>query len=305
MTFLIALLTIIGLGVFEVVNSVENAVINAEVLVTMRPKARRWFLSWGLLFAVVIVRGLLPWVVVWASAPSLGFIGAFTATFRSDPIAASALLNSAPLLMLGGGIFLIMLFCNWLFMEEKNIGLPHERYFHRRTAGMLIVIAAGWSIALYLAAKGEVTLGVAASVGLVIFFITRVVKQRAELQEEDLLKGHSSDIRKVFYLEIIDAIFSTDSVFGAFAFTLSVPLILLGNGLGALVLRQLTVRNVRKINTYLYLKNGAMHAILFLGIIMMLESIGLEIPVWLAPLITLVTVGYYLRHSVRHRTFQS
>jgi len=33
------------------------------------------------------------------------------------------------------------------------------------------------------------------------------------------------------YLEVIDATFSIDGVIGAFAFTMSVPLILIGNGI--------------------------------------------------------------------------
>ena len=44
------LLTIIGLAVFESINSVDNAVINAEVLGKVGPKARRWFLTWGMFY---------------------------------------------------------------------------------------------------------------------------------------------------------------------------------------------------------------------------------------------------------------
>jgi hypothetical protein len=69
-----------------------------------------------------------------------------------------------------------------------------------------------------------------------------------------------SDLSKVFYLEVIDATFSIDGVIGAFAFTLSVPLILVGNGLGAIVVRELTVRNIERIRRYRYLKNGAMYS---------------------------------------------
>jgi hypothetical protein len=72
-------LTTLGLVVFEVVTSIDNAVINAEVLSTMSEKARRWFLTWGILFAVFLLRGTLPWLIIWASAPSLGPIGAWTA----------------------------------------------------------------------------------------------------------------------------------------------------------------------------------------------------------------------------------
>lgn len=49
------------------------------------------------------------------------------------------------------------------------------------------------------------------------------------------------------YLEVIDATFSIDGVVGAFAFTLSVPLILIGNGIGAFVVRELTVSNIDRV----------------------------------------------------------
>ena len=54
------LLIVAGLCLFETVSSIDNAIINAEILSTMRPKARRWFLIWGLLFAVFVIRGVLP-----------------------------------------------------------------------------------------------------------------------------------------------------------------------------------------------------------------------------------------------------
>src|ERR687893_550518 len=53
-----AALTVAGLCLFETVTSVDNAIINAEVLATMGQRARRWFLFWGILIAVFLVRGL-------------------------------------------------------------------------------------------------------------------------------------------------------------------------------------------------------------------------------------------------------
>ena len=57
MTPIMLVITIIGLALFEIVSSIDNAIVNAEVLSTMQPKAQKWFLFWGLLFAVFIVRG--------------------------------------------------------------------------------------------------------------------------------------------------------------------------------------------------------------------------------------------------------
>ncbi|MGB8308561.1 MAG: DUF475 domain-containing protein, partial [Methanoregula sp.] len=122
------ILTIAGLCLFETITSIDNAIINADVLSTMSQKARRWFLIWGLLFAVFVIRGGLPWLIVWAGVPSLGPIGAFSAAFSSDPVMAAAITQSAPDLLIGGGTFLIFLFFHWLFLEEKEFGIRGERY---------------------------------------------------------------------------------------------------------------------------------------------------------------------------------
>jgi hypothetical protein len=114
MEFGAIILTVLGLTLFEVISSIDNAVINAEVLSTMGQKARRWFLVWGLLFAVFVVRGLLPWLIVWLATPGLGPIEALTATFSNDPRVLEAIDRSAPILLAGGGTFLVFLFFHWL-----------------------------------------------------------------------------------------------------------------------------------------------------------------------------------------------
>ncbi|MDD3735331.1 MAG: DUF475 domain-containing protein, partial [Candidatus Pacebacteria bacterium] len=74
------------------------------------------------------------------------------------------------------------------------------------------------------------------------------------------------------YLEVLDAFFSFDGVMGAFAFTTSVPLILIGNDIGALIVREMTIKSVDKIAKYRYLKNGAMTSIGLLGLFIIAES---------------------------------
>ncbi len=66
MSIFAIILTIAGLVLFEVISSIDNAIINAEVLSTMGKKARRWFLIYGLFIAVFVIRGLLPFLIVWA-----------------------------------------------------------------------------------------------------------------------------------------------------------------------------------------------------------------------------------------------
>src|SRR3954469_10361422 len=100
-------LIILGLCLFETISSIDNAIINAEVLSTMGQKSRKWFLLWGMLFAVFVVRGLLPWLIVWLSTPGLGPWEAVTAAFSSDPRVLTAVHSSAPLLLMAGGVFLV------------------------------------------------------------------------------------------------------------------------------------------------------------------------------------------------------
>jgi len=292
-------LTIAGLALFETVSSIDNAIINAQVLSTMGSKARKWFLVWGLLFAVFIVRGILPWLIVWAVSPSLGPIGALTATFSNDPRIHTAIEEASSMLLVGGGVFLLFLFFSWLFLEEKHYGLRGERFFHSQGVWFFAVASILLAIIVWFSLKLDPFMAFGAVLGSTAFFITHGFRENAEKQEKEILNttGNLSDKSKVFFLMVIDATFSMDGVLGAFAFTLSVPLILLGNGLGAIVVRQLTVSNIENIKKYIYLKNGAMYSIFFLGMVMVLESFGLEVPSWLTPVITFMVVGYFFLKS--------
>jgi len=296
-----AILTVIGLCLFESVLSIDNAVINADVLSTMSEKGRRWFLFWGILFAVFVIRGLLPWLIVWMTIPKLGPLGAITATFSNDPRVKEAIETSAPILLAGGGTFLIFLFFNWLFLEPKRYGLIGERFIHSQGIWFYAVVSIILTLIVWFAIKIDSFMAFGAVVGSTTFFITHGFKQNAEQREEKLLSGEytQSDLSKILYLEAIDATFSIDGVLGAFAFTLSVPLILIGNGLGAIILRQLTVANITRIKKYVYLKNGAMYAVFFLGIIMLLDSFGFHVPSWVSPIVTFLAIGYFYIKSLR------
>ncbi len=296
-----SILTIAGLALFESITSIDNAIINAEILTTMKPRARRWFLTWGIGLAVFGVRGVLPWLIVWVMASGLGPWQAFTATLTDDPTAIRAIQQSAPILLLGGGIFFIFLFFHWLFLEPKKYGLPGERFFARQGAWFYAVVSVVLTLTVWFALEKDPMLALGAVIGSTTFFITHGFRRHAEAQEERLLRGDTdlSDVAKIIYLEVIDATFSIDGVVGAFAFTLSVPLILLGNGIGAVVVRQLTVYNVDKIKKYVYLKNGAMYSVLVLGIVMLAHGFGIHVPDWFSPMATFVIVGYFLLLSWR------
>jgi hypothetical protein len=299
MDILSVILIIAGLCLFETITSIDNAIINAEVLSTMGDRARKWFLLWGLIIAVFAIRGLLPWLIVWLSTPSLGPIGALTATFSSDPVVIAAIEQSAPVLLMGGGVFLIFLFFHWLFLEEKNFGLKGERYIATKGVWFFATVSVLLAAIVWFALAKSPMIAFGAVIGSTAFFIVHGFRQNAEAAERTMLNGNMSDMSKIFYLEVIDATFSIDGVIGAFAFTMAVPLIIIGNGLGAFIVREMTVRNVDKIKKYRYLKNGAMYSILFLGCIMILDSFGFLIPFWLSPLLTFGIVGWFLVKSLR------
>lgn len=290
-------LIVAGLVLFETVSSVDNAIINAEVLSTMQEKARKWFLTWGLLIAVFLLRGILPLLIVWAVNPGLGPIGALTATLSSDPQVIESVEASAPILLVGGGVFLIFLFFHWLFMEPKNFGLRGEKFFQHQGVWFYAVVSILLAIIVWFALQKNPYMAFSAVIGSTAFFITHGFKQNAEEQEKKLMQKGRSDLSKILYLEVIDGTFSIDGVLGAFAFTLSVPLILLGNGIGAFVVRQVTIGNIDRIKKYIYIKNGAMYSILVLGTIMLLDSFGYHIPHWLSPVSTFIVIGYFFLKS--------
>jgi hypothetical protein len=290
-------MVVLGLTLFEIITSVDNAIINADVLRTMKPKYRKWFLFWGIIIGVFVIRGLLPWIIVWATNPSIGPIGALIASFSSDPSVIEAIESSAPLLLLGGGIYLLFLFLHWLFIEPKNYGLIGERTIERYGVWFYASVSILLGLIVWFALQERPMMAFAAVIGSTAFFITHGFKANAEEQEKKLKKSGVSDLSKILYLEVIDATFSIDSVLGAFAFTLSIPLILIGNGLGAIIVRDLTIRGVDKIKKYAYLKNGAMYSIFVLGIIMILDAFGVHIPSWVSPVVTFLIVGLFFYKS--------
>jgi hypothetical protein len=292
------ILIVIGLGLFEMITSIDNAVINAEVLGTLPQRMRKWFLTWGILFAVFLMRGVLPLVIVMVAQPGLGIMEALT--FAFDEQSAAAFEASSQVLLIAGGVFLVFVFLHWLFIEPKIYGLHAERFFHRLNVWFYAVVSIFLMALVWFALQANALMAFGAVAGSTLFFIVHGFRLNAEKLEHEMMHGKGmSAWSRVFYLEAIDASFSIDGVVGAFAFTLSVPLIILGNGLGAIAVRQLTVANIERIKKYKYLKHGAMYSIFVLGGIMIAESFGFHPPTWLPPIFMFGILGYFFWKSKR------
>jgi hypothetical protein len=296
-----AIVIIFGLIVFEVISSIDNAIVNAHVLKTLPEKQRKFFLFWGILIAVFLVRGMLPFLIVWLVNPSLSFLEVFRFAFSGDASISEYVEKSKPLLLLGGGVYLYFVALAWLFLEEKEYAFLAEKFIHKRSAWFYAISSVSLTAIIYISLQVNPMLALSATIGSTAFFITDGFKKNAEEKEKEMIsgKGNMSAWSKVLYLEVLDASFSIDGVIGAFAFTIWVPLILIGNGIGAIVVREVTIRGIGFITKFAYLKNGAMYSIGFLGAIMILESFGKHYPFWFAPMNTCLLLGIFLYLSYR------
>jgi len=299
MAILEILVVIFGLCLFEVISSIDNAIINAGVLKTLPEKFKKFFLFWGLLIAVFAVRGLLPFLIVWLANPALSLGEVLKFVFHPTIEIGAYVEKSQALLLLAGGVYLFFVFLGWIFLEEKKYAFLVEKFIHRQSVWFYAVSSLFITAVVYFSIKHDPILALSAVIGSTAFFITDGFKKNAEEKEKQLLSGNMSSWSKILYLEVLDATFSIDGVIGAFAFTMSIPLIFLGNGLGALVVREFTIKGIGLISKFAYLKNGAMYSIGFLGGIMVLEAFGSDFPFWLAPLNTTLLLAIFMGLSIR------
>ncbi|MFB3888344.1 MAG: DUF475 domain-containing protein [Candidatus Bathyarchaeia archaeon] len=293
---------VVGLMVFEIVNSVDNAIVNASVLKTMSTVWRKRFLFIGILTSVFLVRFLLPLVILWLSVPTMSLPEILLAFTGDSSVAASAIDLQKPLILMFGGVFLLYLYFHWLFLEKKN-PLFVERFLKEKHGVWFFAFAAVILVVVMYFARANPLMMLAAAIGSAAFFILYGLRETAEAEEREKTAGRNlSDASKFLYLEVLDATFSFDGVIGAFAFTINLILILVGIGIGAMVVRELTIKGIERVAKYKYLKNGALTSIGFLGLFMVVESFGLELTAYapIAVTLLLVSIAFYLsRRSLR------
>ncbi|MCX7882521.1 MAG: DUF475 domain-containing protein [Brevinematales bacterium] len=273
-----------GLFLFELVASIDNVIINADVLSPLSKKAKRWFMVWGLFFAVFFIRGLVPWFILHMSTPALPFWEIVDFALSHDPMVEKHFAQAKPLLMSLGGTFLLLVFFHWLFLEEKNPTFAYEKFFQQRGIWFFVVAASivvGIIVGSY---RLNISLALGSIIGSNLFFFVHGFKTTAEQKEKDLRHQSSVEMSKLVYLLVIDMANSIDSVFGAFAFTFSLLVIFFVNGFGALIIHHLTFTNIRRVRRYRFLKHGAMYATLLLGSIMLLKAFSVHVPEWIIPL---------------------
>lgn len=323
------------LGVFEVSLSFDNAVINATVLRRMSEFWQKMFLTVGVLIAVFGMRLVFPLAVVWITAgldpvealdkalnpPANG--GAFFAD--GSPSYETALTAAHPQIASFGGMFLMMLFLNFIFSEREITWLswlekPLAKAGKLDQLAVVVALVALLLAAEFLADDAHLsTVLLAGVLGVVTYITVDGLGSMFDVDVEELdgvegsesatSSGGPSQLAVVtgkagfflfLYLEVLDASFSFDGVIGAFAITSDPIIIALGLGLiGAMFVRSITIFLVRKgtLSDYVYLEHGAHWAIGALAVIL-LVSLGVHINEILTGLIGVVLIGAAFISSV-------
>jgi uncharacterized protein len=319
------------LGILEVSLSFDNAVVNATILERMSEFWQRIFLTIGILIAVFGMRLVFPLLIVGITA-DLNPVEAVTLALErrpeDDPTSYAYLLNEAyPQIASFGGMFLFMLFLDWMF-EDRDIKWlrPIERFLARigqiERISVVIAVVALVLLAQLLAEDPAVVL-LAGSLGLVTYlgvqglgqyFESVGQAQMAEVEENAPSRdgqGGPTQLAKAtgkagfflfLYLEVLDAAFSFDGVIGAFAITPDPIIIALGLGfIGAMFVRSLTVYLVRKgtLAEYVYLEHGAHWAIGALAVILLIGIGPFHVDEIITGLIGVVFIGAALFASIR------
>jgi len=293
------------LAILEISLSFDNAVVNATVLERMNDFWQKIFLTVGIAIAVFGMRMLFPLVIVGITA-QLGPIEAVNLALNDGERYGEILNEAHPSIAAFGGMFLMMLFLDFIFEERDITWLSWvERPLAKigKLDQLPVVVSL---IALVLAAQNLApankvsTVMVSGALGLVTYIAVNglgklfaATGMGADSLEESGTHADTEAIAGVaartgapgevvkqagkaafflfLYLEVLDASFSFDGVIGAFAITSDPIIIAIGLGIGAMYIRSLTVYLVKKgtLGEYVYLEHGALYAIGALSVLLL------------------------------------
>lgn len=311
-----ALFVTLVLALMEISLSFDNAVVNASVLKYWDKFWKTIFLTVGMLIAVFGMRLVFPIVIVAVTANMS--MGEVVNLALNNPAEYSAnLMAHHAEIAAFGGMFLLLVFLNFLFEEREVVWIKALESRLLRFASIdgisifiaLIVLLASLS---WVDAAHEAAVLLAGVWGILVYMGVQVLSGLLESSgEEDsaiAIDGHkiSGAVAKggaagFIYLEVLDASFSFDGVIGAFAITNDVVIIMIGLAIGAMFVRSMTIFLVEKgtLDTFIYLEHGAHYAIGALAIIMLL-SMQFHIPEVITGLIGIAFIAVALIQSIAH-----
>jgi hypothetical protein len=298
------------LGVLEVSLSFDNAVVNATVLRNWNEWWRKLFLTVGILVAVFGMRLVFPLVIV-AVATGLGMVDVWHMAINNPVEYSRNLVAHHAEVSAFGGAFLMLVFLNFLFDDEKELhwlGWIEQKVGQYGTEGLAVLLTMGAVFGCMALMPEARKLAVLTSgiVGVLVYVGVDWISSLLEEEESnDPAVGKlisQGSIGGFLYLEVLDASFSFDGVIGAFAITNDVVIIMLGLAIGAMFVRSMTVYLVHRgtLDEFVFLEHGAHYAIGILALIMFV-SVEYEIPEWFTGLSGVAFIVVSLWSSVRHK----
>ncbi|MFY4972526.1 DUF475 domain-containing protein [Acinetobacter baumannii] len=320
-TMLKALTITAILAVMEVSLSFDNAVVNASVLRNWDPFWKMIFLTVGILIAVFGMRLIFPVVIVAVTA-DMGVVEVAKMALNDPKTYSERLMAHHAEISAFGGTFLLLVFLNFFFDEEKET--HWFRWLEAKLSSLASVPAMSVFIALIamliMAANVDesqrLVVTMAGIWGIVVYIGVEVLSHmlggEPEIDEDGnaIMKdgsGAASGVVKAglggfLYLEVLDASFSFDGVIGAFAITSDVVVIMLGLAIGAIFVRSMTVYLVEKgtLDAYVFLEHGAHYAIGALAFIMIASGTGVHVPEVVTGLIGVAFIVWAVIASIQY-----
>jgi hypothetical protein len=307
------------LGVLEVSLSFDNAVVNASVLRHWNAFWRKLFLTVGILVAVFGMRLIFPLLIV-SMATGLGLMEVWTMATTTPEVYSRHLTGAHAEVAAFGGAFLLLVFLNFLFDDQKELhwlGWMEKKLGQHGTESLsvLLALSAVFVCVSLVGAEEQYKVLTAGVVGVIVYlaviWISSLLEEDPPQDDGDITEAGVGPVVATvakgsfggfLYLEVLDASFSFDGVIGAFAITSDVVIIMLGLAIGAMFVRSLTVFLVEKgtLEEYVYLEHGAHYAIGILALIM-LASVKYHIPEWFTGLSGIAFIGVSIWSSLRHK----
>lgn len=304
-----ALFVISILAVMEVSLSFDNAVVNASVLRTWNDFWQKLFLTVGIIVAVFGMRLVFPILIV-SIATGFGLFDVMTMALNAPEEYSKHLTANHAQVAAFGGSFLLLVFLNFLFDEEKDLhwlGWIEEKLGKHGNEGLstLLTLMAVFGCMTLVPEGKKLSVLISGVSGICVYLAVSYLSNLLEEEEDDPVIGtviKKGSIGGFLYLEVLDASFSFDGVIGAFAITSDVVIIMLGLAIGAMFVRSLTLFLVHKgtLEEFVYLEHGAHYAIGILALIM-LASVKFHISEWFTGLSGVAFIGLSLWSSIRYK----
>lgn len=292
------------LSLMEISLSFDNAVVNASILKSWDDYWRGLFLTLGMIIAVFGMRLLFPILIV-AHTADLGYMEVWHLALNTPDEYSKTLISHHAQISAFGGIFLLLVFLNFLLDEQKEIHwikLFEQRLTHLGKIDAIAIFIALIALMFFSSfAEARLEVLIAGLWGIIVYVGVSMIGFLLE-DKDGADKIKKGSIGGFLYLEVLDASFSFDGVVGSFAITKDIVIIMIGLGIGAMFVRSLTIYLVEKgtLDEFIYLEHGAHYAIGILALIM-LFGIKFHISEIFTGVIGIVFIALSIYSSLRYK----